>query len=151
MRATPHVPSTPMRPSRTVFKFVFTAAAFGLFCLITGLIGYRPPAQINLAAEGRKREVQHQVALYEEFREPALARAATATDPAAAREFLAQEQSVRNGLFAAGFISEDKRAEYDEKARDRYWEIVATTKTLRPSSRSIRPSRCSGPSGVPRR
>ena len=42
--------STPdrRRPSTRTFSFVFTMALAGVFLLVTGLIGYQPPAHLSL-------------------------------------------------------------------------------------------------------
>ena len=39
-----------MSPSRKTFTFVFTATLAAVFLIITGLIGYQPPAHLSLDA-----------------------------------------------------------------------------------------------------
>ena len=45
------------RASRRSFTFVFTAGAFSLFLILTGLIGWRPPGQLNLVEAPWRRGV----------------------------------------------------------------------------------------------
>jgi hypothetical protein len=44
-------------PHRHLFTLVFTATTAGLALVVTGLIGFRPPGQINLAEAGWRRGV----------------------------------------------------------------------------------------------
>ena len=44
-----------MTPNRKTFTFIFTATLAAVFLIITGLIGYQPPAHLSLDAETWRR------------------------------------------------------------------------------------------------
>ena len=46
-----------MTPSRRTFAFVFTATLASVFLIVTGLIGYQPPAHLSLDAATWRRGV----------------------------------------------------------------------------------------------
>ena len=54
----------PKAPARNTFTFVFTATLAAGFLIVTGLIGYQPPAHLSLDAATWRRGVwTHQVIL----------------------------------------------------------------------------------------
>jgi quinol-cytochrome oxidoreductase complex cytochrome b subunit len=46
-----------MAPSRNTFVFIFTAMLAAVFLIVTGLIGYQPPAHLSLDAATWRRGV----------------------------------------------------------------------------------------------
>ncbi len=46
-----------MAPSRNTFVFIFTATLAAVFLIVTGLIGYQPPAHLSLDAATWRRGV----------------------------------------------------------------------------------------------
>ena len=46
-----------MAPSRHTFVFIFTATLAAVFLIVTGLIGYQPPAHLSLDAATWRRGV----------------------------------------------------------------------------------------------
>ena len=46
-----------MAPSRNMFVFIFTATLAAVFLIVTGLIGYQPPAHLSLDAATWRRGV----------------------------------------------------------------------------------------------
>ncbi len=53
-----------MAPTRSTFSFIFTASLAAVFLIVTGLIGYQPPAHLSLDAGTWRRGVwTHEVIL----------------------------------------------------------------------------------------